>query len=356
MQVTKYLNVVKNNDVADIEIVGEIGYNFWADTYEDYKKNTSENIAKELNALNALDVKVINLTLESFGGDTSHALSIYNILKQSKAELNIFLRGANASASTIISQAAKTENIFMDNVGLFLVHKVMTESGGNVNDLQNTINDLNKWQMAINQVYLNNGVSQESLDDLMERNGGHGEWLTFNEAKEFGFVGKEWTTSKVTNYKKDDFFNRGYLVPKNIINHKTKTMSEITEETKKGLFAEFKNWIKGEEKEEALQTNFDNKVNELKISNDALEDAMAENETLKAKVAELEAKIAELEGGEAENVVENVAETMETIIENKVKEALKSTAEPITNKVVKNEASENEPTWKKHLNIHNKLK
>ena len=62
MQVTKYLNVVKNNDVADIEIVGEIGYNFWADTYEDYKKNTSENIAKELNALKELDTKVINLT------------------------------------------------------------------------------------------------------------------------------------------------------------------------------------------------------------------------------------------------------------------------------------------------------
>ena len=76
---------------------------------------------------------------------------------------------------------------------------------------------------------------------------------------------------------------------------------------------------------------------------------------IKAKVAELEAKIAELEGG-GDGAVDNVVETMETIIENKIKKALKDTAEPITNKVGKDNVSENEPTWKKHLNIHNKLK
>ena len=356
MQVTKVLNISKNTNETNISIIGDIGYNMWADNEEDYKKNTSENIAKELNALKEIDSAVINVTLESLGGDMSHALGIYNILRNSGAEIKVYLRGFNASSSTLIAQAAKTENIYMDNTSVFLVHRTMTSViSGNVYDMQQAINTLEKMQLSIEQIYLNNGISQEVLNELMDKNGGHGEWLTFNEAKEFGFVGKEWTAQKVSNYSKQDFINRKILLPEIIINHKTKTMTEITEETKKGLFTEFKNWIKGEEKEAALQTNFDNKVNELKISNDALEDAMAENETLKAKVAELEAKIAELEGGEAENV-ENVAETMDTIIENKVKEALKATAEPITNKVVKNKASENEPTWKKHLNIHNKLK
>ena len=131
-------------------------------------------------------------------------------------------------------------------------------------------------------------------------------------------------------------------------------MSEINEETKKGLFAEFKNWIKGEQEQETLT----NVKNELQVKNDALEDALAENEALKAKVAELEAKISELEGTEdaATEEVENV-QTQEEIITNKVNEIviekLKGIVEPITNSAKKVQDYENEPFWKKHLSYKN---
>lgn len=349
------LNVSKNNDVADISIVGDIGYNFWADTYEEYKANTSAEKAKQLNELKDLGVKTINLTIESFGGDVPHALAIYNIFRQTDATLNVFLRGANASSATIIASAAKVENIKMDNIGLYLIHKPMTSAWGNQNDLEASKKDLDKWQKSIEQAYLNLGVKQEVLDDLMERNGGHGEWLTYNEAKEYGFVGGEWEAKSVSNYKAEDFKNKGYLIPKNILSQKTKKMSEINEETKKGLFAEFKNWIKGEQEQETLA----NVKNELQVKNDALEDAMAENEALKAKVAELEAKIAELEA--TENVEEEEEEELEKkevqTIENKVSaivaEQLKAIVEPITNSAKKVQANENEPFWKKHLSYKN---
>jgi hypothetical protein len=51
MKVTPFLNIKKTDNVADIEIFGDIGYNVWADTYEEYKANTSEQKAEEIKAL-----------------------------------------------------------------------------------------------------------------------------------------------------------------------------------------------------------------------------------------------------------------------------------------------------------------
>jgi len=344
-------NVINKGKEADIEIVGDIGYNWWADTYEDYKKNTSEGMAKQLNEIAALKVDVINVTLESLGGDVAHALAIYNQLRQTGAKLIMKLRGANASSSTIISSAANLEDIYMDNTGLYLIHKPMSGSWGNSNDLEETINGLAKWQKSIEQTYLNLGVKQEVITDLMERNGGNGEWLTFNEAKEYGFVGNEWTPKKVGNYKPEDFTNKGLLAPKNIINQNSKIMQE---QDKKGLFSEFKNWLKGEQEQEDAQTTIQN----LKTENEQLKNDLA---TFKNKVDELEAAkvVEEVEEVTETTEVEEVAETQETIIANLVKEGVK---EEIRNALnpdnVKKETPKNDiktPTWKKHLDNTQKL-
>lgn len=336
------LNLSKNNDVANISIVGDIGN----------EVNNSIEFKKILTQLREEQTKTLNIEINSFGGSLFEALSIYTLLKQFDGVLNIFLLGVNASSATIIASAAKVENIKMDISGLYLIHKPMLEAYGNENDLEDAKNHLGKTKKSIENVYLNLGVKQEVINDLMERNGGHGEWLTYNEAKEYGFVGGEWEAKNVSNYKEEDFKNKGYLVPKNISSQKSNKMG-INEEEKKGLFAEFFNIIKGEKEKETLS----NVKNELQVKNDALEDAMAENEALKAKVAELEAKIAELETTEEvveEEVVEN---TQEQIITNKVNEIviekLKGLVEPITNSAKKVTANENEPFWKKHLSYKN---
>lgn len=352
MNVTPFLNVSKKDKVANIDIVGDIGYNFWADTYEEYKTNTSEQKANEIKALQELEVDVINVTMESLGGDVSHALAIYSLLKNSGATINTYYRGANASASTIIGSAASSvENIYMDNTGLFLVHKVMSWAQGNVNDMQESIDSLNKWQTALEQAYLNLGVSQDTLNDLMSRNGGHGEWLTFAEAKEYGFVGNEWETKKVVNYSKATFQNKGILIPNKLINQKPKEMDNkevvLNDAQEKTLFAKFKAYFKNETEAEELEQA---KAKEL-------EDLKAELEEANKKIAEMETPIEE----NAEEVVEEVAEevvepelTMDEIIQNKVKDAIKNIVEPtqtkgdkITNTI--------EPFWKQILNLHQNL-
>ena len=351
MNVTKNLSITNKSELeSTLVISGDIGYNFWADTYEDYKKNTSEAMALELQSIKDLKATVINLEIESLGGDVFHGLAIYSMLKQSGAKVNTFYRGANASMSTVIGSVSNVEDISMDETGLYLIHKPMSYSGGNANDMQNDMNALNKVQKSLETAYLNLGVSQESLDDLMERNGGHGEWLTFAEAKEYGFVSKTWETKKVSNYAKQDFSNRKILIPNNLINHnKTKTM-QIDKETEDGLFTRIWDKFKNESKAEAEASE--------------LEDLKAENKSLKEQLEEKEVEVVEeitteevAEVTEEEVVVEEVVVeemTTEQIVNKAVKEALKSNVKPMSE--TSNSAKDKDvPTWKRHLNTHNKI-
>ena len=374
MKITPFLNVKKKDKVADIEIFGDIGYNVWADNFEDYQKNTSEVKAKEIKALQELDVEVINLTMESLGGDVSHALAIYSLLKNSGATINTYYRGANASASTIIGSAASSvDNIFMDNTGLFLVHKVMSYAEGNENDMQDAINDLNKWQSALNQAYLNLGVQQIVIDELMERNAGHGEWLTYTEAKMYGFVGNEWETKKVTNYSKATFVNKGILVPNNLINQKEVEMEETPQEVvteEKSLLQKIWNKLSNDSETPTNDVAVKNEVTPEEVT-DIISEVMQIIEPRLVALEEAHEKMMPMEEEEAEEEVEEVEEVeakygddedmededekskkenIADVIKNEVKEAIKNLVEPTTTKKASATNNANTPVWQRHLN------
>jgi ATP-dependent Clp protease, protease subunit len=352
MKITPFLNVKKKDNVANIEIFGDIGYNSFADNSVDYLKNTSEVKAKEIKALQELDVEVINLTMESLGGDVSHALAIYSLLKNSGATINTYYRGANASASTIIGSAATSvDHIYMDNTGLFLVHKVMSYAEGNENDLKDAIDNMNKWQVSLKQSYLNLGVKEEVINDLMERNGGHGEWLTFEEAKEYGFVGNEWETKKVTNYSKDIFVNKGILVPNNLNNQNQVKMEETTPEVvteDKTLLQKIWNKLSNDSEEPKTEVVVKNAITPEEIT-DVISEVMQILEPRLAALEEAIASMMPMEEPPVEEAKVEEVENMATIIENKVKEAIKNLVEPTpTKKVITKNA--NIEVWQNHLN------
>jgi ATP-dependent protease ClpP protease subunit len=366
MKITPFLNVKKKDQVANIEIFGDIGYNAWADNFDDYQKNTSEVKAREIKALQELDVEVINLTMESLGGDVGHALAIYSLLKNSGATINTYYRGANASASTIIGSAATSvDHIYMDNTGLFLVHKVMSYAEGNENDLQKTMDQMSKWQIALGKAYLNLGVEQVVIDDLIERNGGHGEWLTFEEAKMYGFVGREWKTEKVENYSKDVFINKGILVPNNFNNQnqvkmqKTKVQVSTEEKT---LLKKIWNKLSNEEhvplEEEVMVDPLvtPEEVTDLDSRVVSLEESMADMMTRLAALEEAIASMMPMEDAPAEVSPSIEEEQISNLIERKIKLAIKNLVEPTaTKKVVRKNA--NTEVWEKHLsNFQNFIK
>ena len=327
MNVTQFLNVSKKDKIADISIIGDIGYNVFADTYEEYKQNTSEAKASELNALKELNVNVINLTLESLGGDLSHALAIYSMLKNSGAKINTYYRGANASSSTIIGSAA---------------------------------------------------TSVDNLNKLMARNGGHGEWLTFNEAKEYGFVGNNWDVNSISNYSRSTFENKNILIPNQFNNQKPVEMEEQKPEVvneDKTLLQKIWNKLSNDSETPSNDVAVENEVTPEEQTNlvsevmqileprlVALEEALeglkpseeeVEEPIEEEEVEEVEAKYEDDEEKEEE---EDKKENIADVIKNEVKEAIKNLVEPTT---IKNQSTNNAdtPIWKQHLNnFHNFIK
>lgn len=144
----------------------------------------------------------VNVLIDSLGGQSNTALSIYSAFHR-HGHVNVHFVGMNASAATIASLGAR--RITMDRSAMYLVHKcsVAFFEWGNMNadDLQSLIAniekakaDLDKMDANIAQMYATRCKKEPSeLLNLMKEGG----WLTSLEALDWGFV------DEVTDYATD---------------------------------------------------------------------------------------------------------------------------------------------------------
>ena len=135
----------------------------------------------------------VNVLIDSLGGQSSTALSIFSAFKR-HGNVNVHFVGMNASAATIASLGAK--HITMDTSAMYLVHKCSVgffEWGQlNSDGLQALIDniehqkaDLDKLDANIAQMYATRCKKESAeLLDLMKQGG----WLTAQEALQWGFV------------------------------------------------------------------------------------------------------------------------------------------------------------------------
>ena len=192
MKVSKVLNISKENNVATINIVGNIGIPARYQSDNEGIVSSADDLRNELKAFeNIGEVDKIVLNIDSLGGSVSHALAIYNILKSHKAEKFVNYIGISASASTIIGSVAPLENITIANNLSILVHEARNESFGTIKQHEANIADLKTLNDLIAQTYSNlNGKSLNKNLAIMQENNGEGRLLSPKEAKKLGFVGQ----------------------------------------------------------------------------------------------------------------------------------------------------------------------
>ena len=77
---TKYYQLTQNDTSADLYIFGDICAWAWQDVGE-------QSGVTIVNQLKELDVDTINVHINSYGGDVSEGLAIYNVLREHKAAL-----------------------------------------------------------------------------------------------------------------------------------------------------------------------------------------------------------------------------------------------------------------------------
>ena len=173
----KFWNVMKNDEEKSAELIlyGSIGSDeYWDDISDKAFKQDIENLG---------DVENITLHINSPGGSVFSAVAIANTLKNHKAKITANIDGLAASAATIVTSACDT--VKMPKNALFMVHNPITFAYGNNQDMQKTLEMLNKVKNSIIETYLNKAkTDKETLSELMDNE----TWMSAEEAKEYGFV------------------------------------------------------------------------------------------------------------------------------------------------------------------------
>ncbi|MEC3573262.1 Clp protease ClpP [Bacillus thuringiensis] len=163
-------------DSLDITIYGDIGESWWSDS------TSAVDIEKTLKATSA---NVININLNSPGGDVFDGIAIYNQLKNHPAKIIINVDGLAASAASIIAMAA--DELIMNTGSMLMIHEASTWTWGTKLDIRKTLNALEGIDKSLADIYMTRYQGERSEIETMIANE---TWFTANEAVEFGLAHK----------------------------------------------------------------------------------------------------------------------------------------------------------------------
>ena len=171
------LKVVKNakEKTADIWLYGDIGMG-WFEGF------TAKQFADEIKKLGKVDI--LNLYVNSPGGDVFDGVAIYNILLRNRAKVIVEIDALAASIASVIAMAG--DEIRMAENALMMVHNPWGMVIGDVGDFAKAIDDLNKVkENSIMPAYQKqSGMEEKKIAELMDNE----TWMSAAEAKEYGFI------------------------------------------------------------------------------------------------------------------------------------------------------------------------
>lgn len=165
------------NKTADIYIYGDITSWPWIES-----DVSSYTLSKELQELDE-SIENINIYINSYGGEVSEGLAIYNALKRHKAKVTTIVDGFACSIASVIF-AAGDERI-MNDTSLLMIHNAWTYAAGDSKDLKKQAEDLEKiTQASINAYMQIVNIEEDELKEMMDEE----TWINGQEALEMGFA------------------------------------------------------------------------------------------------------------------------------------------------------------------------
>lgn len=142
---------------------------------------TAKDFIDDVSTVPGLDV--INLHINSPGGDVFAGTAIYNYLTRHKAKVNVYVDGMAASIASIIAMAG--DKITMPENAFMFVHNPWTVTAGNADDLHKEAAALNKMQTALVGIYTSRtGLTSDEVQELLDAE----TWLTAEESVAKGFA------------------------------------------------------------------------------------------------------------------------------------------------------------------------
>ena len=242
------------------DIVDEKEPDFWTGEISTTEVDTNE-MKEELDELKNKGITDFNIYINSPGGSVFASSTIVSLLKRFKqntgAKIHAYIDGLCASAATYLAMVADDINVYQNSI--MMIHKPMTLSIGNANDLQKDIDTLNTIEndMMI-PMYMNKfKESENDLKNLISNE----TWFNGNKDDDM-FIGKYFNINyldqakEVTACVSKDLFKNYKHIPEalkerpkqqKVVENKPK--QEIVEETQKIDYSSFEDIIKQLKKE-----------------------------------------------------------------------------------------------------------
>lgn len=164
----------KSSESADLYIYGTIGGGFWTSGV------TADGVRHTLQDLN---VKTLNVHIQSYGGDAFEGVAIGNLLKNHAAKVHVYVDGVAASAASVIAMSGDT--ITMPKNTMLMIHRASLFTYGNKADHERAVNMLDKVDKALQQSYMDRFNGEEiELEKMLDDE----TWLTAEDAKYYGLA------------------------------------------------------------------------------------------------------------------------------------------------------------------------
>lgn len=312
----------KESKTTTIDIEGTIGgEGFWSDVPAE-QEATKENVKAALKEIGAVKGDKIIVNINSYGGDVNHGISIHDLLAQNPAKKVVYINGMTASAATVIAMAG--DEINMSDNALFLVHRASTIGWGNATEMKTVLKDLESIDSLMANIYAKRtGKPVAEIFAQMDKSI-TGEWMSADEAKEFGFIDNVYEPTKMAASFDKKFFAKAGLpeIPENKLKQNLMDEKTLTQKIAQGIkdfFANNKETVisaeiieaKSKEIAQIEVEKYNAEIENIKAeNNEAIEKLTADNkaivdakdkeiESLKATIEEnktaLEAKQSELD-------------------------------------------------------------
>lgn len=175
----------KTANRAEIYMYGPIGEDWYGGGI------TGKWFADELKNLGA--VRNIELHVDSPGGNVTDARTIYTLLTNHKAKIEVKIDGFAASAASFIAMAG--DSIAIAEGGFFMIHKARGVAAGDDDDMLKAAELLKSLTETIAQTYVaRTGISKSKILDWMAEE----TWFTGAQAVEHGFANELMENKRVT--------------------------------------------------------------------------------------------------------------------------------------------------------------
>lgn len=170
---------------ADLFIYGEIVQEKSVDWWTGEESKTDVGLMDFKEQLDNIgNVQKLNIYINSPGGDVFTASTMISMLQRVKDKgttINAYVDGLSASAASFLMMVADNVNLYKNST--VMIHKPMSYAVGNANDMQKTIDALNKIEESVMMpMYMNKSkVKEEEIKSLIDAE----TWLSAKEMDQY---------------------------------------------------------------------------------------------------------------------------------------------------------------------------